>query len=43
VANRAVAATISVRDRLGRKWIMGHPPGMAEVLSGCLMQSQGTT
>jgi len=37
VANKAVAATISVRDRLGRKWIMGHPPRRAEVLSGCFV------
>jgi hypothetical protein len=43
VAKGTVAATIEACDRLGRKLIMGHPPRMAKVLTGCFMQSRGTT
>jgi hypothetical protein len=43
VAKGTVAATIKACDRLGRKWFMGHPPRMAEVLTGCFMQSRGMT
>jgi hypothetical protein len=42
VAKGAFTATIEACDRLGRKLIMGHPPRMAKVLTGCFMQSRGT-
>jgi hypothetical protein len=43
VAKRSVAATFDACDSLGLKWIMGHPPRMAKVLTGCFTQSQGMT